>query len=54
MRGGGATELNETQKWATRKKRLRTTGLDEMWEPRLLTTYGHSRPVTGKVLPFYV
>jgi hypothetical protein len=24
---GGATEVNETQKWATRKKRLRTTGL---------------------------
>jgi hypothetical protein len=24
----GATEVNETQKWATSKKRLRTTGLD--------------------------
>jgi hypothetical protein len=24
---GGATEVNETQKWATSKKRLRTTGL---------------------------
>jgi hypothetical protein len=27
---GGATEVNETQKWATRKKRLRTTGLDDL------------------------
>jgi hypothetical protein len=26
---GGATEVNETQKWATSKKRLRTTGLYE-------------------------
>jgi hypothetical protein len=25
---GGATEVNETQTWATSKKRLRTTGLD--------------------------
>jgi hypothetical protein len=25
---GGATEVNETQKWATNKKTLRTTGLD--------------------------
>jgi hypothetical protein len=24
---GGATEVNETQKWATGKKRLNTTGL---------------------------
>jgi hypothetical protein len=24
---GGATEVNETQKWATSKKRLRTTAL---------------------------
>jgi hypothetical protein len=24
---GGATEVNETQKWATSKKWLRTTGL---------------------------
>jgi hypothetical protein len=24
---GGATEVNETQKWATSKKRLRTTGV---------------------------
>jgi hypothetical protein len=27
---GGATEVNETQKWATSKKRLRTTVLDEL------------------------
>jgi hypothetical protein len=25
---GGATEVNETQKWATSKKRLRTTALE--------------------------
>jgi hypothetical protein len=25
---GGATEVNETQKWATSKKSLRTTGID--------------------------
>jgi hypothetical protein len=25
MRGGGATEQNESQKWAKSKKRLRTT-----------------------------
>jgi hypothetical protein len=25
---GGATEVNETQKWATSKKRLRTTDVD--------------------------
>jgi hypothetical protein len=27
MRGGGVTGVNETQKWATSKKRLRTTDL---------------------------
>jgi hypothetical protein len=26
---GEATEVNETQKWATSKKRLRTTDLEE-------------------------
>jgi hypothetical protein len=26
---GGATEVNETQKWATSKKSLKTTGLDD-------------------------
>jgi hypothetical protein len=26
---GGATEVYETQKWATSKERLRTTGLDQ-------------------------
>jgi hypothetical protein len=31
---GGATEVNETQKWATSKRRLRTTVLDDVftWE----------------------
>jgi hypothetical protein len=27
---GGATELNESQKWATSKTSLRTTGLDNI------------------------
>jgi hypothetical protein len=27
---GGATEVNETQKWATSKKRLRTTGFKDI------------------------
>jgi hypothetical protein len=26
---GGASDVNETQKWATSKKRLRTTDLDK-------------------------
>jgi hypothetical protein len=32
---GGATEVNETHKWATSKKRLRTSGLDDLNKPRL-------------------
>jgi hypothetical protein len=33
---GGATEVNETQKWATSKKSLRTTGLDGQLQEMIL------------------
>jgi hypothetical protein len=29
---GGATEVNETHKGATSKKRLRTTGVNDTWK----------------------
>jgi hypothetical protein len=28
--------------------------VSKMWEPRLLTPYGTSRPVTGRVLPLHI
>jgi hypothetical protein len=33
---GGATEVNETQKWATSKKRFRTTALKNTKEYNIL------------------